>query len=185
MNPTGDPNPFSALDAAAVHRSAAKEIVRVVEILDPGLRQLPRAPGKWTPQQELAHIILTCREFTAAILRGCEFELMVSTELAAHNHATVLPRILRGESFPSGAKAPLRVSPPRSLETVPVMLAQLQEARRQLELVVVRTYHRDPGRQVRHPYFGLMQLPELLALLAAHMRHHGGNIARLYEYGAV
>lgn len=185
LNPTGDLDLRAAIDVVAVHRAAAKEFVRAAEILDPTLRQIPRAPGKWTPQQELAHIVLTCREFTAAILRGREFELMVSPELAAHNHATVLRRILRGGSFPSGAKAPPRVHPRHSTETVPVMLEQLQEARRQLEVAVVFTYRRDPDRQVRHPYFGFMQLPKLLAVLAAHMRHHGEHIARLHDYGAV
>jgi hypothetical protein len=43
----------------------------------------------------------------------------------------------------------------------------------------------DSERQVKHPYFGFMRLPELLVLLAAHMRHHSGHIAELVEHGAV
>jgi hypothetical protein len=43
----------------------------------------------------------------------------------------------------------------------------------------------DPERQVKHPYFGFLRLPELLVLLAAHLRHHSGNIAPLVEYRAV
>ncbi len=185
LNPIEGQELLIAVKAVNAHRAAAKEFVRAVNGLDPTLCQLPRARGKWSPQQEIAHLVLTCREFTAAVRREREFELMVSTERAAHIHATMLPRILRGGSFPSGAKAPPRVHPPRSLETVPVLLAQLQEARRQLEFEVVSACRNDPERQVKHPYFGFLRLPELLVLLAAHLRHHSGNIAPLVEYRAV
>lgn len=154
------------------HREALADFVATARELAPARHQLPRAPGKWTPLQEIAHLVQTYSEFAAVLTGQPEFPLMVPAERAAQYHESVLPRILAGSWFPSGAAAPERVQPPTSPGTLEPLAARLCLAEDRFEVAVLAAYHADPSRRVVHPYFGFLTLPDLLLLLAGHARHH-------------
>jgi uncharacterized damage-inducible protein DinB len=137
----------------------------------------PRAPGKWTPIQEALHLTLTYRTFTAVFAGGPEFTLLVPPEKAAHYQRTVLPRILAGSWFPSGAAAPERTHPEDSGLTMPTALGQLQAASDEFHAACRAAAAADRGKTWTHPYFGPMSLPDLVALLTEHANHHAGFLA--------
>ena len=132
----------------------------------------PRAAGKWTPIQEAAHLALTYREYTAVFRGGTDFELLVPGELAARYKATVLPRILKEAWFPSGAAAPERVRPAAPPAGLAPALAELEAAVEAFHAEVRARGAADSGRTWTHPYFGALELGELLELLTQHAHHH-------------
>jgi hypothetical protein len=140
--------------------------------LDEEQATTPRASGKWTPIQEATHLALTYREYTAVFRGGTEFELLVPSERAARYKVTVLPRILGEDWFPSGAAAPERVRPELPPAGLAPALAELEAAREEFHAEVRRRGTADPARTWNHPYFGPLELAELLELLTQHAYHH-------------
>ena len=130
----------------------------------------PRAGGKWTPVQEALHLALTYHEYTAVFEGAPEFSLLVPADKATHYRNGVLPRILAGGWFPSGAAAPERVRPDASGVSLADALTRLESAAERFH-----TAARDASagsKSWMHPYFGPLSLAELLDLLTEHAHHH-------------
>lgn len=132
----------------------------------------PRAPGKWTPVQEVVHLALTYTEFATALQGGSEFTLLVPAETAAHYHRTYLPRILAGGWFPSGAAAPERVQPGRRSQEMSEALSRLETAVQDFHAAALTAVAAYPDRTWTHPYFGPLSVPDLIDLLTEHTGHH-------------
>lgn len=154
------------------HGEAVAAFIARARETSPSQAQTPRGAGKWTPIQEASHLALTYAEFAAVVRGGPEFALLVPEERAAQYYDTVLPRILAGGWFPSGAAAPQRVQPDASEETMAPVLARLSEVLDQFHDDVREAAAADPDRRWTHPYFGSMTLPDLVDLLTEHARHH-------------
>jgi len=137
----------------------------------------PRAPGKWTPIQEALHLALTYRAFTAVFAGAPEFTLLVPPEKATHYHRTVLPRILAGDWFPSGAGAPDRTQPADRELTLPAALGQLQAAAEEFHTACGAAAAADATRMWTHPYFGPTSIPDLVGVLTEHAKHHARFLA--------
>ena len=97
---------------------------------------------------------------------------MVPPEKAAHYQRTVLPRILAGNWFPSGAAAPERVQPDDRGLTLPNALDQLQTAADEFHAACQAAAAADSEKSWAHPYFGPISLPDLVDLLTEHANHH-------------
>jgi hypothetical protein len=133
---------------------------------------LPRASGKWTPGQEVVHLVLTYTEFAAILAGSPEFTLLVPEERAAEFRRTVLPRILAGGWFPSGAAAPVRTQPEHPTDGCSAAVARLATAADVFH-AAARTAAVTAGeRHWRHPYFGPLPLRDFVVLLTEHVRHH-------------
>jgi hypothetical protein len=137
----------------------------------------PRAPDKWTPIQEALHLALTYRAFTAVFAGAPEFTLLVPQEKAAHYHRTVLPRILAGDWFPSGAGAPDRTRPADRDLTMPAALGQLQAAADEFHTACGAAAASDASRLWNHPYFGPTSILDLVGVLTEHAKHHARFLA--------
>lgn len=172
MNPEpGDP-PVALRGPLEHHRATLADFVSAAQGLDPAYLNTPRAPGKWTPLQEVAHLAQVCSEFAAVLSGGPEFALLVPPERAARYRDSVLPRILAEDWFPAGASAPSRTEPAELPGSLAELQSRLRAGERDLEWAIVAACRADPERRVVHPYFGPMTLPDLLTLLARHARHH-------------
>ena len=136
--------------------------------------QTPRAPGKWTPAQETAHLMLVYATFAATLCGGPPRELRVPAERALELQRTVLPGILDGKGFPTGARAPAETAPPDDPGDLGVLLPQLRAAAEDFEKALVSAYAASPNARIVHPYFGPLGLEDLLGLLTAHTCHHTG-----------
>jgi hypothetical protein len=116
--------------------------------------------------------VQTYREFAAVFAGAPEFTLLVPPEKAAHYQRTVLPRILAGNWFPSGAAAPERTQPHDRGLTLPDTLGQLQAAADEFHTACQAAAVADTEKAWTHPYFGPMSLPDLVDLLTEHAKHH-------------
>jgi DinB superfamily len=159
-------------DRVARHGKAVAAFIDQAESISPAAATCPRAPGKWCPMQEALHLALTYRAFAAVFAGAPEFPLLVPPEKAAHYQRTVLPRILAGDWFPSGATAPTRTQPDDRGVTMSSALEQLRAAVTEFHTACLAGTAADLGKTWMHPYFGPTSLPDLVDLLTEHARHH-------------
>lgn len=160
------------------HAEAIADFVTSASKISADSVTVPRAPGKWTPVQEVTHLLLTYSAFRSVLDGGPEFTLQVPKERAAELHRTVLPRILVGTWFPSGGAAHERTQPDRPSATLQDALLQLAVAVDAFHAAVRSVAATAAERCWTHPYFGPMRLSELLDLLTGHVRHHGRFLPR-------
>ena len=170
-SPAGPPALEPGLHA---HRLAIETFVTHATSLSEPQWQTPRAPGKWTPAQEAAHLMLVYSAFAATLCGGPPRELRVPAERALELQRTVLPGILDGKGFPTGARAPAETAPPDDPGDLGVLLPQLRAAAEDFEKALVSAYAASPNARIVHPYFGPLGLEDLLGLLTAHTCHHTG-----------
>jgi DinB family protein len=169
-----------AIDAGLrAHHAALDAFLRHATALSALQWEAPRASGKWTPAQETAHLALAYGTFAAALRGGPPRELRVPVARALELQRTVLPGILEGKGFPTGAKAPAETEPPERPGGQGALLPQLCGAAQAFEEALVGAWAAAPDSRVVHPYFGALRLPELLGLLTAHLHHHARNLPPL------
>ncbi len=154
------------------HHTALGAFLRHAQTLSARQWETARAPGKWTPAQETAHLVLAYAAFVAAVRGGPPLKLRLPEARALELQRTLLPGILEGKGFPTGARAPAESMPPERPGDQAVLLPQLRAARDAFAEALVAAWSAVPDSRVVHPYFGPLRLPELLGLLTAHARHH-------------
>jgi hypothetical protein len=176
---TGPDDARSELAAAlAEHRAAVREFSDRATRVAPGLWTRPPAPEKWSPAEVAEHLRLALEALGRQLSGGAAMRPMVPGWTRWLLRWQVLPRILGGGWFPGGARAP-REARPRDPDADPaVAMRRLSE-----ELARFETACRaaDPKTRVTHPYFGPVPLRELNRLLAAHARHHAGQLPAVAE----
>lgn len=60
----------------ASHRSAADEFLAAAERVAPARWNTPRGAGKWTPGQEVTHVMLVCAAFTRDLRSEAQMRLV-------------------------------------------------------------------------------------------------------------
>jgi uncharacterized damage-inducible protein DinB len=158
------------------HHAALDAFLRHADALSARQWETPRAPGTWTPAQETAHLALAYAAFAAAMRGGPPLGLRLPEVRALELQRTVLPGILAGKGFPTGAKAPAESMPPERPGGQAVLLAQLRAAGDAFTEALAEAWSMAPDSRVVHPYFGPLRLPELLGLLTAHTQHHAAYL---------
>jgi hypothetical protein len=170
----------SALDEGLrVHRARCEAFLRHAGGLSARRWETPREAGKWSPAHETAHLALAYGRFAAALRGGSPLAPRVSPERALELQRTVLPGILEGRGFPTGAQAPVEMAPPEQPGGQDVLLAELCAAARAFEEALLGAWAASPETRVFHPSFGPIRLEDLLGLLAAHTSHHARNLPPL------
>jgi hypothetical protein len=160
------------------HAEAIADFITSASQISADSARVPRAPGKWTPGQEVLHLVLTYTAFRSILDGGPEFTLMVPEERAAELQRTVLPRILTGAWFPSGGAAHERTQPDCPSAALSDALLQLALAVDAFHAAVRSAAATATERRWTHPYFGPMRLPDLIDVLTGHVQHHGRFLPR-------
>jgi hypothetical protein len=142
----------------------------------------PRAPGKWSPAQEVEHIALAYEIFAADLRGERTMRVIVPPGRRLLLRALVLPYILRRGRFPVAARAPREARPSPSETAVggkAELLERLDAAVRSLEAALGPAERADASRRVTHAYFGSLDLPKALRLSAVHTHHHARRLPAL------
>ncbi len=168
-------------DEMKYHKSAVEDFIRHAGIVPDELWNTPRAPGKWTPSQEVGHLILTYRGYVAEIRRGPEVTPETYLPPREVYRVKILPRVLKGNWFPTGATSPDYVNPDDGNYERTEQLTGLRKWVSEFENAIREIENENSSRQVRHPYFGSLTLVELLRVLAEHTRHHQKKMPVNYE----
>jgi DinB superfamily len=156
----------------ASHRLAADELIAAAQHVAPERWGTPRGPGKWTPGQEVTHIILTCEAF-ARDLRGETQMRLVGTRWKRFLWRAIgLTSILHLRKLPKGARAPRESRPPDAMADRASVLAALRTRVDEFETVFAETWRVTPRKRLTHPYFGTLSLRQAIATSDVHLRHH-------------
>jgi hypothetical protein len=135
---------------------------------------VPRTAGKWSPAEEVEHVILALELFLDQLRGGPAMRVITTGWRRGALRWLVLPWILRTGRFPKGAKSP-RESRPTGERSRERLLQRLSGAEAGLGEVIAT------GAQVErltHPYFGALTVEQVLLLTVVHTRHHARSLAR-------
>ncbi|MDB4909006.1 MAG: hypothetical protein JWO05_3790 [Gemmatimonadetes bacterium] len=174
MPPLATASSFSPAVHAALadNRAAVEAFARRAASLSDGQWATPRAPGKWTPAQEVRHVALVYQAFVAELrggppgrIRGNAFQRVLTRWVAR-------PIILRMGKLPFAVRSPRSVNPPDELPQRQLVLEDLAQSLETFEAALHDA--RREGRPVggTHPYFGFLEAREAIAFSAIHTRHH-------------
>jgi DinB family protein len=157
------------------HASAVAEFVESA-LRFPGEAWIrPLAPGKWNPAEITSHVTETYTVLRSELDGGPGMRLRGSRWQRWLFRQTILPGILRGGAFPSGARAPREIRP-REIQDYPAgaldaLVAGADEFARELSARAA-----DRRLRLTHAYFGPMSARQSLLLMAAHTRHHARQL---------
>jgi len=161
--------------AAAVGRF----IAAARSVPDPAWRAAP-APGKWSPAEITMHLVLTYHHLLGEQEGTLVIRVLPSPWKAWLLRRTILPRLLGGQPFPAGVRAPREVRPGAELPDVEPATRALEAATTGFEAAAGRNFHRGVGRAT-HPFFGPLQLPQMLRFAELHADHHRRQILAAVE----
>jgi hypothetical protein len=133
---------------------------------------VPRAPGKWSPAQEVKHVVLAYEAFIRDLEGGTPMQLVGTPLKRFLWRAVGLSSILWLKKIPRGARAPRESRPPETAQDRGSLIAEFSDRTAQFETIFRRTWDRDPAKRVVHPYFGQLDLVDGMTMCTVHTRHH-------------
>ncbi len=145
---------------------------------------LPRAPGKWSPAQEVEHITLAHELLAQQLAGGPAMRVVVHGWRRLALRWAVLPWILRTGRFPRGARAPREARPSAAPASRRVLIERLEKAATAVGGELAQGGDRGFSRRLDHPYFGAMSVAHAVRLSAVHTRHHLASLSRSVARGA-
>jgi uncharacterized damage-inducible protein DinB len=156
----------------ARHHEAVDEFFTRAAQVSPARWGQPRAEGKWTPAQEVKHVILAYEAFTRDLAGGEPMRLVGTRFKRLVWRMAGLTSILWLGKIPRGARAPRESRPPETEMDQQTLLAELRSRTDEFESLFRRTWATSPAKRVTHPYFGTLSLVQSLELCTVHTRHH-------------
>jgi hypothetical protein len=172
--------------------AAVRDFVQRAAAVPEAQWQRPRAPGKWTPAQEVEHVALSYELFAVELRGGCGMRVVTSRTRQLLLRGLALPYILRTGRFPGQPRAPRETRPtgterpagsgaigtaaPAAQPGRAELLERLSAAVVSLEAALGPTDAAAANRRLTHAYFGPIPLKSALRLAAVHTRHHARNL---------
>ncbi|HET9424490.1 MAG TPA: DinB family protein [Gemmatimonadaceae bacterium] len=154
------------------HRAAADEFFHRAAQVTSARWDAPRADGKWTPAEEVMHVVLAYETFTGELAGGGGVRLVGTPLKRLFWRAVGLTSVLLLRKLPRGARSPREIRPPPGPHDQAELLAHLREATTKFEEMFRSTWERAPRRTVNHPYFGALDLEDSIRTVTVHTRHH-------------
>jgi len=166
--------PYNAFErAAADHRDAIETVIRSVAAIDTGRWRQSARPGKWSAAEIAHHLILAYEPPLSELSGGAGFAVRLPWWKRRLLRWRVLPGLLAG-TFPPGAPAPKEIRPRGEAPGPEEAVARLRESARHFEARLAEA-HAIGTVRLTHAYFGKLNAPQTLKLLAVHAKHHAGQ----------
>ncbi len=165
--------------AMQLHTGAAADLVRTAEAIPSERWHTPRAPGKWTPAEIVAHLILAYEVLLRELRGGGGMALRTTWWQRLLLHFTVRRRILGGRGFPEGARAPREVRPGGTALAQTDAIGRLRALAAEFEAATEAARVERPRARLTHAYFGGSPLEEALRFCARHLQHHHQQLQSL------
>lgn len=163
-------------------RAALEDFLALAAAVPPDRWREPRAPGKWSPAQEVTHVTLAYEVIGEGLVGGAGMQIVTRPPKRLLLRWLVLPYILRTGRFPGRPTAPREVAPPGpgvdASASPAESLARLERAAASFERAWMEARSETPSRRVGHAYFGAITLDQMLRLGTVHTRHHAKNLVR-------
>ena len=156
----------------ASHRSAADEFLAAAEQVAPSRWNTPRGAGKWTPGQEVTHVVMVCEAIIRDLRGEAQMRLVGSQWKRFLWRAIGLTSILHLRKLPRGARAPREARPPDLPTDRASLVVRFRASVDELEAVLANSWHATPAKGMTHPYFGTLSLRQSITVSEVHLRHH-------------
>lgn len=167
--PRGD-NRLVSLRAA--HERAVREFVERAEAVGDSRWLVPRAEGKWTPAQEVRHLILTYTEFLRQLTERTPIRLRGTPVRRLVWRGIGLTSILWFRRIPVAVKAPREVRPEPEGRPASQLIPEMQTKVETFHAEFERAWRSRPRPRLAHPLFGGVSLDQGIRFLTVHTRHH-------------
>ncbi len=162
----------------AAYAAAATEFRTLAAAIPSGRWEIPRAEGKWSPAQETEHVVLSHELFLSQLQGGPPMRAIVTGWKLIPMRWLALPWILRTGRFPRGARAPRESRPVAVGASRGELLARMDRA----VLGVTETLGGGASTRIhprmRHPYFGMMTVSQVVQLSTVHTQHHAATMQK-------
>src|SRR4051812_415717 len=154
------------------HDRAVREFIAKARAIDSERWVTPRAEGKWTPAQEVRHIILCYAEFLRQLNGGTPIRLRGGLYTRVVSRAIGLTSILWFKRIPVAVRAPREIRPEPENTPAAELLAELQRELSAFAATFERAWLETPRPRMQHPLFGRVSLDTGIRFLTVHTRHH-------------
>lgn len=154
------------------HSAAVEEFFHRAAQVTSARWNAARADGKWSPAQEVKHVILAYEAFIAELEGGAGLKLVGTPLKRALWRLLGLGSVLLRKRLPRGARSPREIRPPEGPYDQVELLADLRERAARFEATYRAIVASNPEKRMTHPYFGALDLVDALKLVAVHTRHH-------------
>jgi hypothetical protein len=157
------------------HSDAVEDFRRAANCLADARWMRPLAPGKWTPAGVTSHVTQAYRVVCAELAGEPGMSLVGSRLRRLILRHTVLPRLLAGQSFPPGVRAPRETRPQEIITHPGEALSTLGEWAHVLAHELTGLASSDTAC-LTHAYFGPLSARQGIRLLTVHTRHHAQQL---------
>ena len=159
-------------EAKELHTRAAAELIAAAERVPAERWLVPRADGKWSPAEVVEHLTLAYEVILRELEGGGGMQIRTKWWQRILLRFTMVPKILRGEGFPSGARAPRETRP-----SPPTLDQHAAIARfRDLGALVEEKAATSDRKKLTHAYFGSASICDSMLLCARHIDHHRAQL---------
>jgi hypothetical protein len=155
----------------AAHAEAVAQFVTAVRAIPTPRWQQPLVTGKWSPAEITAHVTEVYVVLRREVAGGAGMQVRGSAFRRWLLRHTVLPRLLRGQPFPSSVRAPTETRPVTVSADQTSAIAILNQVAGQFIGELVDRQAAAPV-WLTHAYFGRGPALYGLRLVTVHMRHH-------------
>ncbi|HEX2834334.1 MAG TPA: DinB family protein [Thermoanaerobaculia bacterium] len=153
------------------HSQAAKSLAEAAEQIPPEQWLTPRAEGKWSPGHVLQHLNQTYDVLLRELRGGIGMAVQTTLWQRMLLRLTVVPKILRGGWFPSGARAPREIRPAEPAADKDAAIAKFRALSKEFDSAAVKA-QANGGQKLSHAYFGRSGVPDSVLLCTRHIEHH-------------
>jgi hypothetical protein len=154
------------------HRAAVQEFLAKADAVNDAQWFTPRAEGKWTPAQEVRHVILAYETMNRDLGGGTPMALIGTPFKRRIWRVFGLWQILWRKRIPVPVRAPREVRPPEEAGRAAELLPVLKERAESFDRTFVRMWKTSPEHRVTHAYFGGLSLEQAISVATVHTRHH-------------
>jgi hypothetical protein len=154
-----------------VHSAAVKSLVETAEQIPADRWLLPREEGKWSPGHVLQHLNQTYEVLLRELRGGTGMAIQTKLWQRWMLRFTVVPKILRGGWFPSGARAPREIRPAEPAADKDAAIAKFRALSKEFDGIAIKA-QANGGQKLSHAYFGKAGVPDSVLLCTRHIEHH-------------
>ena len=159
-------------EVIALHDRAAAEFAADAERVDAGRWLTPRAEGKWSPAEVVEHLNRTYDVLLRELAGHGGMAIRTKWWQRILLRFTIVPKILRGDGFPSGARAPRETRPELTTTDQRALVDAFRDRARRFAGETVRAR----GGKLTHAYFGRAPIERSVLLCARHIEHHAKQL---------
>lgn len=162
--------------ARRIHADAVAELIATAETIPAHAWMTPRAEGKWSPAEIVEHLNLAYEVLRSELAGGSGMRVRTKWWQRILLRFTILPKIIRGEPFPTGVRAPREIRPTAVTPDRAVAIATFRERAAYFEREAADAERLRPRFRLKHPYLGNLSVRDAVAICGRHIAHHRTQI---------